>query len=519
MLIDMNWLTPRSHFPPEDEKDRLLSYDKYNLLYEGRHEAVWGDLWDLADIEDNIDVVSTFFARIYNGKKLPMNWFKVVTSVYSDMVVGEPPRLMNPVGQTELDGIVNRSDLSVVLYNACNNFIQFGNAILKVRFVGTGSEPGSIIENVDPSIWFPVVNPDNVNEYSCHVLAWKFKEMVGSSVASLLRTEVHTAGAIDNHLYWMNGDEISHEVELNISSKYINVPKHIETGVPYPLVFVVSNIKKRNDVYGISDYDSIENLVKELETRIIKVSSILDIHSRPAMTGPSSMLTTDMETGEETMRMNGRFFAVNKDEDKPEYITWDGKLDSSFQEMDRLVSMIYAVTDLNPAAIGDFSGGAVASGSALRRLLLRTISHCNRIRVRFDQVLKRAIKAASILDVNGRIKDAVQIELSIISWQDGLPSDDLENSMIEQTRANSGLTSRSSAIMRLDGCTREEADEEMERIKREAPLPQQQLAKPVPMSGQDISNASKQGGIEKAPLMPDIVSTLKDIGYFKTNSG
>lgn len=170
MLIDMNWLRTGSHFPPEDEKGRLLSYDKYNLLYEGRHEAVC-DLLDLADIEDNIDVVSTFFARIYNGKKLPMNWFKVVTSVYSDMVVGEPPRLMNPVGQTELDGIVNRSDLSVVLYNACNNFIQFGNAILKVRFVGTGSEPGSIIENVDPSIWFPVVNPDNVNEYSCHVLA------------------------------------------------------------------------------------------------------------------------------------------------------------------------------------------------------------------------------------------------------------------------------------------------------------------------------------------------------------
>jgi len=186
--------------------------------------------------------------------------------------------------------------------------------------------------------------------------------------------------------------------------------------------------------------------------------------------------------------------------------------------------MIYAVTDLNPAAIGDFSGGAVASGSALRRLLLRTISHCNRIRVRFDQVLKRAIKAASILDVNGRIKDATVVELSLISWQDGLPSDDLENSMIEQTRANSGLTSRSSAIMRLDGCTREEADEEMERIKQETPketaqIPPGNLAKPVPKSGQDITNASKQGGTEKAPLMPDIISTLKDIGYFKTNSG
>jgi len=220
------------------------------------------------------------------------------------------------------------------------------------------------------------------------------------------------------------------------------------------------------------------------------------------------------------MRLNGRFFPVRTDEGAPAYLTWDGKLDSSFQEMDRLVSMIYAVTDLNPAAIGDFSGGAVASGSALRRLLLRTISHCNRIRARFDNQLKKAIKAASILDVQGRIANSVEVDLEVIGWQDGLPSDDLENSMIEQTRANSGLTSRSSAIMRLDGCTREEAEEELARIKREAPLPQQ-WAKP--MSGQDISNASSNassnGGIEKAPLMPDIVSTLKDIGYFKTNSG
>ena len=38
-------------------------------------------------------------------------------------------------------------------------------------------------------------------------------------------------------------------------------------------------------------------------------------------------------------------------------------------------------------------------------------------------------------------------------------------------------------------------------------------------SGQEISNASANGGIEKAPLMPDIVSTLKDIGYFNQNSG
>jgi hypothetical protein len=182
------------------------------------------------------------------------------------------------------------------------------------------------------------------------------------------------------------------------------------------------------------------------------------------------------------------------------------------------------VTDLNPAAIGDFSGGAVASGSALRRLLLRTISHCNRIRARFDSQLKKAIKAASILDVQGRIANSVEVDLEVIGWQDGLPSDDLENSMIEQTRANAGLTSRSSSIMRLDGCTREEAEEELARIKEENPQNSTGNSavlgpKPVPKSGQEISGSASQASGEKAPLTDDIVSTLKDIGYFKQNSG
>ena len=43
----MSWLNASKPFPPEEELQRLNSYDRYNNLYEGRHEAVWGDLWDL----------------------------------------------------------------------------------------------------------------------------------------------------------------------------------------------------------------------------------------------------------------------------------------------------------------------------------------------------------------------------------------------------------------------------------------------------------------------------------------
>lgn len=77
--------------------------------------------------------------------------------------------------------------------------------------------------------------------------------------------------------------------------------------------------------------------------------------------------------------------------------------------------------------------------------------------------------------------------------------------------------------MRLDGCTREEAEEELARIKEETPQnsgnSRELGAKPVPKTINDIVGSAENNSGGKAPLTDDIVSTLKDIGYFKTSSG
>jgi hypothetical protein len=44
-----------------------------------------------------------------------------------------------------------------------------------------------------------------------------------------------------------------------------------------------------------------------------------------------------------------------------------------------------------------------------------------------------------------------------------------EDTAVEQARKNSGLTSKLSSIMRLDDCTKEEAEEELARMKAEIP--------------------------------------------------
>lgn len=483
------WLAPTKTFPPSSENDRLARYTKYELLYLGKHNDVWKDIWDMTDMEQADNILSSFFTASYGPRKLEFNWFKVLCNVYSDFLVGESPRISAKVisEQNTIDAIRERSNLDVVLHNAVRCLIKEGDVVFKCRFKGAMeyTEPGSVIELVDNSIWFPITNPDNKDEYTAHVLAWTFMEQVGSSTAKLLKVEIHTAGFVTHRLFWMNGNTIEHEVPIETSYKYSSLaPQRIspegeptlaplgvsvETGVKYPLVFVVSNPKPKNDVHGTSDFDDIENLVHELYIRIIKISSILDIHSRPIMTGPDNVLTTDMITGEEKLRLNGRYFPLRDPANRVQYITWDGKLDSSFKEMDKITDMIYKITDLNPAALGDYSQGMQVSGSAWRRLMVRTLARVSRLRMMFDVPVKRAISAASSLDVQGRMPGAVVTTVNKIMWQDGLPKDTKEDTLVEQARKNSGLTSKLSSIMRLDECSEADAQLEIDRMAKEIP--------------------------------------------------
>jgi len=54
-----------------------------------------------------------------------------------------------------------------------------------------------------------------------------------------------------------------------------------------------------------------------------------------------------------------------------------------------------------------------------------------------------------------------------IHWKDGLPKDRAEDSTIEATLITSGLTSKFSAILRLNDGDLEATEEEMERIEEE----------------------------------------------------
>ena len=122
---------------------------------------------------------------------------------------------------------------------------------------------------------------------------------------------------------------------------------------------------------------------------------------------------------------------------------------------------------MGAAVWGDYkyASGQVPSGSALKRLMVSTISKVGRMRLRFDAGLKKAIMLCSQLGGEGTIK---LNNISIV-WQDGLPADDLENAQIINMRTSGRATmSRTTALERFDGSTVAQADMEIERIDNDA---------------------------------------------------
>jgi hypothetical protein len=114
-------------------------------------------------------------------------------------------------------------------------------------------------------------------------------------------------------------------------------------------------------------------------------------------------------------------------EKAPEYITWDGKLDSAFRQMEFLLDQLYALSETSSVLFGDSQKLQRAdSSAALKRLLISTLSKVNRLKLAIDPKIKKALKIASQIEVQKKVPDAVELSDTTIVWRDGLPEDPKE---------------------------------------------------------------------------------------------
>jgi hypothetical protein len=447
VFTTLDFLKPGQKWPPD--KDRLARYAKNRLLMEGDHDLVFTGL-----NEDDAP-------RII---KMRVNWFKRITTLFADLAVGNPPKI-TAEEQASLDRITEENAFEIAVYDLFADLIAFGDGVLKPRWDGKRG----IISRIDPRHWFPVVDSDDSGTVTHHVLAWE----VPFGDDKYVKVEVHKPGQIEHRLLKLTSDgkEIKEPVPLATIERYASLKPEEETGVPGFLVFPFSNLKAGNGVFGLDDFKDVFDLVEEIERRLIKVSSTLDVFADPWMCGPSGLRVRDPLTGEVVWASDEKYIALNEGESPPKILTWDAEMGATFTQIETLLSQLYVMAELSPAAFGETKNGLAESGSALKRLMLPTLAKVNRLRLRIRPKLIEVLKTTAELEVASRMPGSQKLTNVSLEWRSSLPVDPVEAANVEKTKRDAGVTSRRSSISRLmEGASEKDIDAEVASIEEEEDL-------------------------------------------------
>jgi hypothetical protein len=344
----------------------------------------------------------------------------------------------------------------------------------------------AIVDVLPATMWFPVVDDDNINEIQAHVIAWIKKRTessrFGNKTQCFLRADIHTAGMIYHRAYLLKGESETSQTytiksTVDMRTLYPELPSEwLEdepTNCSKPLVIYVPNLELDDETHGVDDYSEADTLFQELDIRLAQIARVLDKHTDPSMYGPPLNTEPDLFTGKVKEKAGGRYFEIQAGDATPGMIVWDAELDANFKYLEQIMRGLYIATDTNETAFSFVSGGSVPSGSALKRLLMRPLARTNRKRIFWDSALKLLFATASELEANNSRKAPTDLNIRI-EWKDGLPEDPVEQANIENIRTGAKATSSvKSAIRRLDGGTEEEIEAELAQIEdeRESEMP------------------------------------------------
>ncbi len=465
MLTSLEFLSTGKSWPPTSEVERLSLYSNNAKLFEGKHDQVFKDWVRLLreDQQATLEIV--------------LNWHRRLSTLWADLLLGEPPRISagdrNTPEQQAVERLIRDNQLPNVAYEVVLDVSRFGTGLFKVRYDGRG-----IIEAQQPNVWFPVVKPDNVKEIVAHVLAWDYeveeRGLFGARKNRYLKAEIHEPGKITSVLYALRNGAIAAEQQR----------EEVSTEVDDFLIVPVNNVLTTDRITGLDDYSDLDSIIQELEVRAAQISRILDKHADPNMYGPDTALEQDAATGKWTFRGSGKYFPVGPDEEPPGYVTWDGQLEAAFKQIDLLIEQLYILSETSAAAFGQLKSGLAESGSALRRLMIAPLAKINRIRMRFDPAIKKALRLASELEAAQGMPGAVRLENIDIAWQDGLPQDEMEMAQMYALLVQNGLVSRETALKHLFQFEADTLRDELMKITAETNAQTPMIFKPNLGQGQ-----------------------------------
>lgn len=436
MLTNTEWIGTGAKFPPEEEQHRLNNYKEDAELFNGKAIKAYGDafsMWASSLHMRDVDISTA------------IQYPQLLTKKTADFVCGEP---INIDAGASTDVIIKRLEelnFNSTLYEAVMDISRFGNAVIRML--------DDRISIIPPRHWYPIVDEYDKKHIVQQVIAFRTEKTI--------YVEIHDIGKYERRVYGIVDD-----VRDNGFMRFgpLLEQEVVQTGIDDFAVQVLTNVTNSETLYGVSDYDAIKDVHRDLIWRIFCLKRILDKHSAPSLMGNSTMLTKDPVTGREYVKV-GNFFVRDTDSmPKPEYLTWDGNVEAVKWEIEWLTNQMYTLSEMGAAFLEGAGRGEANSGRALRLRMTSPLIKAQRITGKNETAVKKIIR------ISGITKNII-LTLGDISltWNDGLPNDARDEAEVYNiATGGKPFMSQRTAIKRFLDLDDKNADREVEDIAVES---------------------------------------------------
>lgn len=441
----------KGQFPNETERQRILTLQKFAHLYENEqnvvfqlHEVIRAKYKNLSNI-------------IYISHAIPSK----VSDFYGDFVQGDAQLLKidfvegSDEDRETLQDIVKTNNLIESIYDYAVNQSEFGFEVL----LGSVKDGKFVIQSVGKDQYFPqrdgsvifatyIRDPQStlpIKQRDLYLYTQHYRVENGSVIIERQAWKCDMEGKADTPVDFTR---VGLDATIQQSEK-------IEGLDVLPIV-QIDNGRKTKWGFGKSDYQDIMPNLQELNERTTHVATQLLANMDAILEIPK--LSTNRDKA-------GNFVKIDTleltDKDiRSKYVTNDNPLiEETYKHLDRQLHFMSWVTGVPM--------NEMMESSQPERVETMRIRMFNAIR-RTDTKRSKLTKGLIDLITIGFKMLGKELKSEIyITYSDVIPSDPQILAQTEETKVTAGLSSRRSAMKRLENYTDEEADAELELIKKE----------------------------------------------------
>lgn len=456
----INFIDHSLVFPPYRAEDRLNGY-KHNLnLYKGTYNS-----------NNKLTINTVNGKKTLEYEKPRYNFYKIITDKLVGLILNEKPIITAKDDTTTniLNNLIDDVGFYKVLNDGLKAYSQLGDMVL---YVDRG-----VVSVVNPSFYYKVVEQCSIDTTKCHILVQpiyeeNFYDIVVDDKITHLRVLYHYKGYYIERYFSYDGARIGRAVEY-IKEDGTVVPEEgtkVETGIEGFSIFTAHNSKTVDSIWGISDYKIIEDVVTLIEKNVSLYDLITDKHSEPLLQTDISNFKENETTGKTEFKGVGNVLAVRGTGADTKYITWDGNLDKLLDFIKYNVDNVALLSEFGKVfLLGEFSSGNV-SGETIKSMAKSVLDKASRCIDTIDYTVKEVLCA--LMQYEGY--DIRPSDLSI-RWQDGVSDSDLIVAQTIATRVGAGTMSIERALMQYDNMNSVQASAEVEKIKGDGGVVNEQV--------------------------------------------